>query len=50
MRVAREPAQEDQPRTTIRTALRRPGTPEDGAGAVLFFASDLSASDPTVRV
>lgn len=26
-----------------RTALRRSGTPEDVAGAVLFFASDLSA-------
>jgi len=26
-----------------RTALRRLGTPEDVAGAVLFFASDLSA-------
>jgi NAD(P)-dependent dehydrogenase (short-subunit alcohol dehydrogenase family) len=35
--------EEDKPDVIARTALRRLGTPEDVAGAVLFFASDLSA-------
>jgi 3-oxoacyl-[acyl-carrier protein] reductase len=35
--------QEDKPGVIARTALRRLGTPEDVAGAVLFFASDLAA-------
>ena len=35
--------EEDKPAVIARTALRRLGTPEDVAGAVLFFASDLSA-------
>jgi 3-oxoacyl-[acyl-carrier protein] reductase len=35
--------EEDKPETIARTALRRLGTPEDVAGAVLFFASDLAA-------
>jgi 3-oxoacyl-[acyl-carrier protein] reductase len=35
--------EEDKPETIARTALRRLGTPADVAGAVLFFASDLSA-------
>jgi 3-oxoacyl-[acyl-carrier protein] reductase len=35
--------EEDKPGVIARTALRRLGTPEDVAGAVLFFASDLSA-------
>lgn len=33
----------DKPGVIARAALRRLGTPEDVAGAVLFFASDLSA-------
>ena len=35
--------EQDKPGVIARTALRRLGTPEDVAGAVLFFASDLSA-------
>jgi NAD(P)-dependent dehydrogenase (short-subunit alcohol dehydrogenase family) len=35
--------EEDKPGAIARAALRRLGTPEDVAGAVLFFASDLSA-------
>jgi 3-oxoacyl-[acyl-carrier protein] reductase len=35
--------EEDKPAVIAHTALRRVGTPEDVAGAVLFFASDLSA-------
>ena len=35
--------EEDRPEIIARTALRRVGTPADVAGAVLFFASDLSA-------
>jgi 3-oxoacyl-[acyl-carrier protein] reductase len=35
--------EEDKPGVIARAALRRLGTPEDVAGAVLFFASDLSA-------
>jgi 3-oxoacyl-[acyl-carrier protein] reductase len=35
--------EEDKPGAVTRAALRRLGTPEDVAGAVLFFASDLSA-------
>jgi 3-oxoacyl-[acyl-carrier protein] reductase len=35
---------EEEMRAVVeRTALRRWGLPEDVAGAVLFFASDLSA-------
>jgi 3-oxoacyl-[acyl-carrier protein] reductase len=34
--------EEDKPDVIASTALRRLGTPEDVAGAVLFFASDLS--------
>lgn len=35
--------EEDKPAIIARAALRRMGTPADVAGAVLFFASDLSA-------
>jgi 3-oxoacyl-[acyl-carrier protein] reductase len=35
--------EEDKPGVIARAALRRLGTPEDVAGAVLFFVSDLSA-------
>jgi 3-oxoacyl-[acyl-carrier protein] reductase len=35
--------EEEKPGAAARAALRRLGTPEDVAGAVLFFASDLSA-------
>jgi 3-oxoacyl-[acyl-carrier protein] reductase len=35
--------EEDKPGAIARAALRRLGTPDDVAGAVLFFASDLSA-------
>jgi 3-oxoacyl-[acyl-carrier protein] reductase len=35
--------EEDKPGVIARAALRRLGTPADVAGAVLFFASDLSA-------
>jgi 3-oxoacyl-[acyl-carrier protein] reductase len=35
--------EEDKPDAIARAALRRLGTPEDVAGAVLFFASDLAA-------
>jgi len=35
--------EEDKPGAVACAALRRLGTPEDVAGAVLFFASDLSA-------
>lgn len=42
--IAREGSpEEDKAETIARTALRRLGTPEDVAGAVLFFASDLAA-------
>jgi NAD(P)-dependent dehydrogenase (short-subunit alcohol dehydrogenase family) len=35
--------EEDKPGAIARAALRRLGTPDDVAGTVLFFASDLSA-------
>jgi NAD(P)-dependent dehydrogenase (short-subunit alcohol dehydrogenase family) len=35
--------EEDKPSAIARAALRRLGTPDDVAGVVLFFASDLSA-------